>query len=545
MAKDIAFYTEAKRLIYKINSYAEMIYSEAVLLDLSEFADYWRDLLAHASEVKRIVVQSFPSDQTEDENVLKAVVKEEISRRCHIISRLLEDLSSVIAIERFPEIQSDIITLSGFGATLHALFEENLHISSENLTNVPLDELQHASDYSLSRYLAGMSDRVKNAGAGTILFAGFNGNESKEIQQLLMNAAFHTVVLSEKETLDDILLTYDVSLICYDCGTNTKLGFDTLQELIDNPVSTDIPILICGSEFSDLLAMQFIESGAIDYYSSSKSKRVLFARIQAAIIRAKNNYHRQLYIRALEMNSFSTSKEFREAAEYVADLLPKPFTTDSLSVDWAFLPSLELGGDVFGYKWINTHTFVIYLLDVSGHGLEASLYSVTVMNLLKKELLGSTDFANPASVLASLNRVFDIESQNNMFFTIWYGVYDTTTRSLTYASAGSQPAILAKDETCTTLSSGGLIIGIDEDAEYKNNTVTIEPETDLYLFSDGIYELQKQDGSMMKLDDFTKLLSLRAKEPGEKCVRFARRVEQLSKSGQFEDDVSLIHLHFT
>ncbi len=88
-------------------------------------------------------------------------------------------------------------------------------------------------------------------------------------------------------------MAYDVSLICYDCGTNTKLGFDTLQLLIDNPASTDIPILICGSEFSDLLAMQFIESGAIDYYSSSKSKRVLFARIQAAIIRAKNNYHEE------------------------------------------------------------------------------------------------------------------------------------------------------------------------------------------------------------------------------------------------------------
>ena len=75
--------------------------------------------------------------------------------------------------------------------------------------------------------------------------------------------------------------------------------------------------------------------------------------------------------------------------------------------------------------------------------------------------------------------------------------------------------------------------------------MTIEPETDLYIFSDGIYELQKEDGSMMSLDDFTSLLKHRAKESGEKCVRFARRVEQLSKSGQFEDDVSLIHLHFS
>ncbi len=538
-----SFITEAKRLIYKINSYAEMIYSEAILLDLSEFADYWRDILAHVSEVKRIVVQSFPS--SDENNVLKDVVKEEISRRCHIFHRLLLDMNKVITIERFPEMQSDIQILSKLGLTLQSLFEQNLDIATESLNNIPLDELQHASDYSLSRYLAGMSDRVKNASAGTIVFAGVNGNESREIQQLLMNAAFHTVSLSDYDTLTDILLTYDVSLICFDCGANTKTGFDTLQSLVDNPVSTDIPVLICGSEYSDLLAMQFIESGAIDYYSTSKSKRVLFARIQAAIIRAKNNYHRQLYIRALEMNSLSTSKEFKEAAEYVADLLPKPFTSESLSVDWAFLPSLELGGDVFGYKWLNTHTFVIYLLDVSGHGLEASLYSVTVMNLLKKELLGHVDFSNPAAVLSRLNSIFDIESQNNMFFTIWYGVYDLRERKLTYSSAGSQPAVLISEGKAQTLSSGGMIIGIDEDAEYRKETITIPNGSDFYLFSDGIYELQKNDGSMMQLEEFTKLLTLRRNEDGEKCVRFARRIEQLSKNGQFEDDVSLIHLHFS
>ncbi len=79
-----------------------------------------------------------------------------------------------------------------------------------------------------------------------------------------------------------------------------------------------------------------------------------------------------------------------------------------------------------------------------------------------------------------------------MFFTIWYGVYNTQTRELRYASAGSQPAVLVKNETTQNLSSGGLIIGIDDDAEYSNLSVLIEPETDIYIFSDGIYELQKE-----------------------------------------------------
>lgn len=542
MHLDDSLITAIKRLVYRINTYAEMIYADALILDLTEFSDYWRTIVGHTSEIKRISSQAFP--ETPKDHIEQAI-REEIARRTHIIRRMLNELPSIVSIEKFTQIQIDINTMSEYSKNLDTFFEKALNISTEHLRAVPLKDLQNASDYSLSSYLAGMSDRVKNASAGTIMFAGEMGKESKDIQNLLMNAAFHTVEVSEKETINDVIATYDVSLICYDCGEKTKKGFDTLQELIENPISADIPVLLCGSEYSELLAMQFISAGAIDYYSSPNSKRVLFARIQAAIIRARNNYHRQLYIRALEMNTYSTAKEFTAAAGYVADLLPKPFIKPELAVDWAFLPSLELGGDIFGYYWINENEFVIYLLDVSGHGLEASLYSVTVMNLLKNSLLCAVDFSNPSSVLTQLNKIFDIETQNNMFFTIWYGVYNCKTRELVYASAGSQPAIFIKNDTVKNLSSDGLIIGIDDETEYSNGSIIIEKESDLYVFSDGIYEIRKEDGQMMSLENFTELLITRNNNNNEKCIHFARNVEKLSKSGQFEDDVSLIHLHFS
>ena len=130
MAITESFIIEAKRLIYKINSYAEMIYSDAVILDLTEFADYWRDVIAHASEVKRILVQAVPKQ--DEVNGFEKVVKEEISRRCHIIQRLLTDLNTIIRIEKYPDIQSDIETLSALGLQLHSLFEKHLHITSDN-----------------------------------------------------------------------------------------------------------------------------------------------------------------------------------------------------------------------------------------------------------------------------------------------------------------------------------------------------------------------------------------------------------------------------
>jgi len=533
---------EIHRLVNKISSYTEMIYSDALLLDLHEFSEYWKDALSQISEIKRAINHKFSSN-TED-SLIDTAIKEELSRRIFLFSRIINSIPADFSLHNFPEIETDIDTVQALVETAQDYFEKILFIRSEHLHNMPIEALKSASDYSLTKYLTGMVDRVKNASAGTIVFAGKLGNETTEIQDLLTTAAFHTINILEQDSIYDIISTYDVSLICYDCGQNTMKGFSVLQELVDDPVSADIPVLICGSEYSDLLAMQFIEAGAIDYYSTSRSKKTLFARIQAAIKRTQNNYHRQLYIRALELNKQSTSKEFTAASQYIADLLPRKTENDYFSINWSFLPSLQLGGDIFGYYWLDDEHFMLYLLDVSGHGLEASLYSVTIMNLLNNELLGTANFLDPSSILRELNRIFPIEKQNNMFFTIWLGVYNIHSRKLVYSNAGSQPAILMIDNKPHRLATKATIIGIDEDSEYENAEIQVPKNSDLYIFSDGIYEIKKINKEMMHLEEFIAFLVEAQACKDKNCQSFIRSIEKQSITGGFEDDVSLLHLHF-
>lgn len=225
-------------------------------------------------------------------------------------------------------------------------------------------------------------------------------------------------------------------------------------------------------------------------------------------------------------------------------MLPRKFENENFSITWSFLPSLQLGGDIFGYYWLDEEHFITYLLDVSGHGLEASLYSVTVMNLLNNELLGTANFLDPASILRDLNRIFPIEKQKNMFFTIWIGVYNIRTRNLIYSNAGSQPAILMVNNKPIQLATKGTIIGIDEDSEYENANIEIPSDSDLYIFSDGIYEIKKENKEMMQLEEFVSLLVEGQACKNNNCQNFIRNIEKLSITGGFEDDVSLLHLHF-
>ena len=127
---------------------------------------------------------------------------------------------------------------------------------------------------------------------------------------------------------------------------------------------------------------------------------------------------RREFERALELD-----RDLQKASEYLASLLPAPLTAGPVRTDWRFVPSTQLGGDAFGYQWLDPNTFAFYLIDISGHGAGAAMHSVAVLNVLRQHALPQVDFANPAEILASLNNRFQMDSHNGMFFTMWYGVY--------------------------------------------------------------------------------------------------------------------------
>ncbi|MDZ7764021.1 MAG: hypothetical protein U5K00_06285 [Melioribacteraceae bacterium] len=63
--------------------------------------------------------------------------------------------------------------------------------------------------------------------------------------------------------------------------------------------------------------------------------------------------------------------ELKQAAEYIQSLLPSKLD-DKIKTDWKFIPSAHLGGDSFGYNFLDENHFAFYLIDVSGHGVGAA-----------------------------------------------------------------------------------------------------------------------------------------------------------------------------
>jgi phosphoserine phosphatase RsbU/P len=342
--------------------------------------------------------------------------------------------------------------------------------------------------------------------------------------------------------------SFDVAII--DVMMPGMNGYQLLERIrAEDALKGVLPIVISALEDTQTIA-RCIQLGAEDYLPREFEPVILKARIESCLEKKRMKEEQELYVAALVDAQEKLKQELRGGAAYVRSLLPDRVSTPELAIDWEFIPSASLGGDVFGYHELGDGRggagrgkLALYLLDVSGHGIEAALFSVTLMNMLKTQVLPGADFADPASVLAGLNASFRMEDQNNLFFTAWYGVWDGSTRELTYASAGSPPALLMlPDGSTTALSGGGIIVGVDPDALYESVKTFVPRGSSLYVFSDGIYEFRANDGTIFGIDRFERLLAGAAagREPELALRRIIDCARAECSTERFPDDVSLL-----
>lgn len=255
---------------------------------------------------------------------------------------------------------------------------------------------------------------------------------------------------------------------------------------------------------------------------------------------------RRLAFAALAESQRQLAAELADAAAYVQALLPPPHDVVPRA-DWVFIPSTQLGGDAFGYHWIDDDHFALYLLDVCGHGVSAALLSISALNVLRSASLPGIDFHAPAEVLAGLNRTFQMDRQNQMYFTLWYGVWNRQTRQLRCACAGHPPALLhepGSPNPPARLGRPQLMVGALPEVAYREDATPIPPGATLLLFSDGVYEVTRPDGSLWSVEGFAERATrdgVTSGGPLDAAVEAARDVRGATL---LEDDFSLVRFRF-
>lgn len=383
------------------------------------------------------------------------------------------------------------------------------------------------------------------------------------LQRVLQNQGYQVLLAETAEAGLARAKSEEPAVILCDWRLPGQLdGLEICRQLKAHPrLSTTFFLLITGhAETAN--RVEALEAGADDLLMKPIDMAELKARVKSGM-----RLHQLTHDLREQKHRLET--ELTEAATYVQSLLPKD-TDDRVRIQSRFVPSQQLGGDCFDYYWLDPDYLVMYLLDVSGHGLGAALLSTSVLNVLRSQSLPGTNFYRPETVLEGLNGNFQMTDQNDKYFTIWYGVYNRTTRQLSYASAGHPPAVLiSAPPTPGTpglverLRTPGMPVGMMPETRYVWQRCQIPVGSRLYIFSDGVYEVpmpalsapaangtktnstkaSSSHGHLLGLEGFIQMLQHRP-HPAPLDDVLTKIIRLRSREARLADDLSLLEIDF-
>jgi phosphoserine phosphatase RsbU/P len=240
----------------------------------------------------------------------------------------------------------------------------------------------------------------------------------------------------------------------------------------------------------------------------SKDQVTHFIGIQSDITSRRNAEDALLKAKLeLEETNLRMRLDLEMAARIQKSLLPASnFRIEGICLAWLLKSCDELAGDTLGVIPLDASHLGIYILDVSGHGVSASLLSFTLNRWLS---LGSdqsplvrrrpgslelSEIVSPAEVAEQLNRQFPMDPRTFQYFTLLYGILDKENGEFRFVAAGHPaPILIRKSSNPRLLESTGLPVGMLPDATYREEVLWLEPGDRIFLYTDGVTEAMDGD----------------------------------------------------
>jgi sigma-B regulation protein RsbU (phosphoserine phosphatase) len=208
----------------------------------------------------------------------------------------------------------------------------------------------------------------------------------------------------------------------------------------------------------------------------------------------------QTYVRDLKSTTVEKERfesELRVGHDIQMSFLKKIFPAFPHRSDFSLYATIqtarEVGGDLYDFSLIDDTRLFFYIGDVSDKGVPASLIMAITMTLMKRasEQPGIT----PAGILRQVNMALAEDNENCMFVTLFVGILNLKTGELAFSNAGhNPPMVLGADGECEFLTlPDGLVLGVMTEAEYRNETVYLQPGAMIVTYTDGVTEAMNRE----------------------------------------------------
>jgi serine phosphatase RsbU (regulator of sigma subunit) len=258
-------------------------------------------------------------------------------------------------------------------------------------------------------------------------------------------------------------------------------GYEVCRRMRQMPETAEVPIMFLSSLEEVQNKTRGFEVGANDYLTKPFEMLEVKARVRS-LLKAK------AYSDAVKEQ---IAADLRVAREIQMGMLPHDFAafeeTYGLRFGAALEPAREVGGDLYGVCASGRERLVVFLGDVSGKGLPASMFMVRAVSLAR---LLAREIAEPERILARLNDELAADNPSCMFVTFLCAVFEPASGRLTLANAGHcRPVVLPREGPARWAVTGlGTALGFEAGLKYERTELNLRPGDSLILYSDGVTE---------------------------------------------------------
>jgi len=233
-------------------------------------------------------------------------------------------------------------------------------------------------------------------------------------------------------------------------------------------------------------------------------------------------------------------EQMRVARDIQKGLLPgKIPDLPGLEVDALIRFCLEVAGDYYDIIPVDENKTVLSIGDVAGKGVGAALLMASLQASLRTTQVLGVSLAESAEKINTL--VFE-NTPSDMFISFFFVLVDSENNCLRYISAGhNPPLLLSRKNGMQSLSEGGILFGVLEDATYTEGEIEFNPGDILLLYTDGVCEAMNISEEEYGEKRLAELVSGNPDLPLPELLQLIEKdVALFHGSGMYEDDFTLL-----
>lgn len=334
-----------------------------------------------------------------------------------------------------------------------------------------------------------------------------------------------------------IIEQYTLDLILLDVMLPNTTGYEICRWVKEHKLYQNVPIIMITALNDKKDMLQGLQAGADEFLTKPVDSHEL-------ILRVKNLLKMKSITNDLDDKYMQLHRELMIATELQKSFLPhKVPQYDGVHIDVLYKPSSFIGGDFYDFIQIDASHLGVLICDVKGHGVASAMITATIkfqIYDLKQQYL------NPGMFLEQLNNrleQFFCSTENDYFVTAFYGVLDLERREFLFSNAGHSAPGLYSGNTLQLLDNeNGLPLGILPDMFYDQKLVQLSIGDELFLYTDGIFELALRGREAKQCSSIHELFDEDAPVTIFQLRQLKEEIAALVAKEQIADDINYISI---